>query len=379
MNGQRLRDVSSPESIAATLVALLAVVVIATSALAAKGEQTRPVQSASPTASRSAPPTMDPAIQNALATALVVNQSLAARAVALEAAIAVDAPLAPDIAAILRSVNGDLNAGNEAADQLLIADDTARLGADLGAFYDAVMARNNETLGTTIRNVDAYVAGARAIIDLLAQLPPLNDRIADALARRPDASVAPTPGPTSVTPSPAAPSPSQSAPPASPTATPPASPPPSGATPGLLPNGGFEDGLTGWRLLLSDGTQASLTLEPGAGPDGSAAARVDIGVGSQARAGISLTTSGLALSQGVTYVVEVSVRSSAVREIRARLTDSAGQNTVSRVFQVGTTWTVISFDTIQFVTDPSVELGLDLGRSEATVWFDNVIVRESPG
>jgi hypothetical protein len=47
--------------------------------------------------------------------------------------------------------------------------------------------------------------------------------------------------------------------------------------------------------------------------------------------------------------------------------------------QVGTTWTVISFDVTHLAADPNVRLSLDLGRSDATVWFDNIVIRESPG
>lgn len=319
---------------------------------------------------------MDPVIRNALATALIVNQSLARRGDALEAAIGADPPVAADIAAVLRLVNADVTAGNDAADRLLLSDETAELATDLGEFYDAILARNAETLGTTIRNVDAYVAGGEAVLALLAGLPALDDRIADALARRGPAG-SPTPAPASVppgTPAPTAPTPG------TPTPTPPpvTSPPPS-AAPSLLPNGGFEDGLEGWQLLVTDPGQATAEAEPGAGPDRSAAARVDIQAGSQARAGISLVAGGLSLSQGVAYRVEVGVRAATDREVRVRLTGSSGQPLASRVFPVGPSWTVIAFDVTQLVSDADVQLGLDLGRSDATVWFDNVIVAESPG
>jgi hypothetical protein len=122
-----------------------------------------------------------------------------------------------------------------------------------------------------------------------------------------------------------------------------------------------------------------MTREPGGGPDASAAARVDISIGSQARSGISLMTSPVALAKGATYVVELAVRSAEVREVRVRLIDGAGQTTAARVFPVGTAWSVISFEVTQLVADPAVWLGLDLGRSNATVWFDNVAIRESPG
>jgi hypothetical protein len=375
----RGRNLPSPEAIASILVALVAVVVVATSVLAGRGTvATTPSSSPGPTSNATPSPTMDPAIRNALATALAVNQSLAGRSEELAAAIAVKAPVAVDIADLLRLVNGDVNAGNDAADRLLLDDATADLGVDLDAFYGSVLTRNNETLGTTIRNTRAYVAGAQAVIDLLAGLPALNDRIVDALARRPEPSSVPpsTSPPPSLTPATPSPTPSVSPTPATPS---PVMPSASQSPTGLLTNGGFENGLVGWQLQLSDGARASLAHEPGAGPDGSAAARVDIATGSEARSGISLAGAALNLSQGVTYVVELSARSEAVREVRVRLTDGSGQTTAARIFTVGTGWSVLSFESLQLVTDPSAHLSLDLGRSDATVWFDHVVIRESPG
>jgi len=378
MSGRRFRDLGSPESIASALVGLLAVALIATQALAGMGGPSTPVPSSGPSVAPSALPTMDPEIRAALATALVVNQSLAGRALALKSAIAVEAPLAPEVAGHLRSVNTDLTAGKEAADRLVLGDDTAELGTDLGAFYDAVMARNAETLGNSIRNVEAYIAGARAVIELLAALPALNERITDALAGRSGPSVAPSPSPSAASASPGPTPPPPTLPPPTPTVPPPASPPPSGIPASLVFNPGFEDGVNGWQLQLTDGAQATLTHEPLAGPDGSAAARVDITIGSPARSGISLTSDDFALGQGVTYVVNLSVKSAAAREVTVRLIAAGGQITASRVLQVGTTWSAISFDVTHLAADPNVQLALDLGRSEATVWFDNIIVHESP-
>jgi hypothetical protein len=147
----------------------------------------------------------------------------------------------------------------------------------------------------------------------------------------------------------------------------------------MLANAGFEDGVNHWRLQLTDGAQATLVAEPKAGPDGSAAARVDISVGSPARAGISLMPDPIALRQGATYTIALAVKSAETREVRVSLTDSAGQTTNARIFTVGPAWMVISFDAKQLVADSAVQLGLDLGRSDATVWFDNVVVREAPG
>ena len=167
-------------------------------------------------------------------------------------------------------------------------------------------------------------------------------------------------------------------PPATPSFPPPSSQP-SGAPVSLVFNPGFEDGVNGWQLQLTDGAQATLTHEPLGGPDGSAAARVDITTGSPARSGIALISDVFALSRGETYVVDLWVKSTAAREVSVRLVAASGQVTASRVLQAGTTWTEISFDVTHLAADPNVQLSLDLGRSDATVWFDNIVVRTSPG
>jgi Carbohydrate binding domain len=378
MNTRRPGDLSSPESIASALVGLLAVGLIAAQALAGIGGPTTPVPSAGPSVVPSAAPTMDPEIRRALATALLVNQSLASRGAALESALSVEPPVALDIADHLRSVNADLTAGKQAADRLRLGDETADLGADLATFYDGLMARTTETLGNSIRNTDAYVEGARAIIDMLAPLPALNDRIADALVGRsgatpsPSQSAVPTPSPT----------PPPTPPPATPSVPPQSSPPsaqPSGAPASLVFNPGFEDGVNGWQLQLTDGAQANLAHEPTGGPDGSGAARVDITIGSPARSGISLLSRPFTLGQGQTYSVDLSVKAAQARDVSVRLIAANGQITASRVLQVGTTWSAISFNVTHLAAEPNVHVALDLGRSSATVWFDNIVIAESPG
>jgi hypothetical protein len=374
MNLRRPGDFSSPESIASALVGLLAVGLIAAQALPGFGPTT-PVPSPGPSAASSAAPTMDPEIRRALATALLVNQSLASRGAALESALAVVPPLAADIAEHLRSVNADLTAGKEAADRLRLSDATADLGADLAAFYDGLLVQTTATLGNSFRNTDAYVEGARALIDMLAPLPGLNERITDALAGRSGAT--PSPNQSAAPTLPASPPPTL--PPATPSVPPPSSPPSPGAPVSLVFNPGFEDGLNGWQLQLTDGAQATLALEPLGGPGGSAAARVDITVGSPARSGIALMSEVFALSRGESYVVDLWVKSTAAREVSVRLVATGGQVTASRVLQAGTTWTEISFDVTHLAADPNVQLSLDLGRSDATVWFDNIVVRKSSG
>jgi hypothetical protein len=381
-----LTRLGSPESIASILVGLVAVAVMASQVVAGPGAIQRPPIAPDATASTLPVTTIPPLIRSSLATILVVNERLATRADELAQTAAVNRPVAEDIAAGLRGINTEMAVANEAADRLLTTEETAALGVDLVAFYDAVAARNAETLGTSIRNARAYVDGAKQVVEILGGLAALNERVQAALDDPVvAASASPTASPTiprSPTPSPSptlSPSPTATPPP---TAAPPTVPPagsPGAADGGLIANGGFESGLDGWQLIVVSPGRATLTGEPGAGVRQSAAARVDIAAGSDARTGIALTTTGIGLQQGAAYTVSLAVRAAEAREIRVRLAGGGDLTYVARVFTVGTSWTVLTFDVSQLVTDPAARLSIDLGRSAATVWFDDVTVRELGG
>jgi hypothetical protein len=387
----RLSAIVSPEAIASILVAVIAVAIMANQVSAGPattpGSETSPVPSSS--ASESAQPTFPPLIRSSLSTLLVVNQRLAEHADTLAKTIAVRAPAADDIAAILRSINTELEIGNQAANWLLTMPDTVALGQALGAFYDSVTARNADTLGNSLGNVSAYVQGAKGVIKILVGLGPLNERIQAALegaTRTPSPSIEPaSPSPSTA---PSATPPPTVRPSASPPIGPPASPstgpsaPASSGGPfdeGLVQNGGFEDGLTGWQLLVTQPASATATIDPTAGVGGTAAVRVDIATASDTRTGVSLVNGPIGLGQGAHYTISVAVRAAETREIRIRVTGTGDVTYAPRVFIIGPTWTVVSFDLSQIVDDPGGGLALDLGRSAATVWFDNVSLKESPG
>jgi hypothetical protein len=112
---------------------------------------------------------------------------------------------------------------------------------------------------------------------------------------------------------------------------------------------------------------------------GTAAARIDIATASDSRTGVSFATGPIALRQGAHYTISVAVRASETREIRIRVTGTGDVTYAPRVFTVWPAWTTVSFDLSQIVDDPGGGLALDLGRSGATVWFDNVSLLESPG
>jgi carbohydrate binding protein with CBM4/9 domain len=371
----------SPESIASILVGVLAVVVMAAQVVASPA--TTPTGSPSPEPTSSALPAagFPPLIGSSLATVLVVNERLADRARALGQAIAAKKPVGDDIATILRGINTEMAVGNEAANLLKTFPPTLSLGEALAALYAKVAAQNAETLGTSINNVAAYVDGGRKVIRLLAGLEAVNERVRQTLAGPPSQ---PPPSVRPASPSPASPPslPATAPPSAPPTVAPSASPSAGSGVPlgpSLIVNGDFEQGLTGWRLLVTQPASAKLTIEPKAGLGTTAAARIDIAVGSDARAGVSLAGDGIHLRQGAAYTVTAAVRAAQPREVRIRLAGAGDLTYSTRIFTVGTTWTVVSFELTQLVDDPAAVLTLDLGRSAATVWFDNVSLRESPG
>jgi hypothetical protein len=384
----RLSVVTSPESIASILVAVLAVALVASQVGVSASALPRGSASPGPTSSTSsasgAPEaTFPPLIRSALESLLIVNARLGDDATALREAIAVRPPVAEDIAAILRRINTDMTVGYEAANRLLTQPETDELGLALIGFYDRVSGQIADTLGTSIRNVTAYVEGATKVIAILADLGPLNNRVRAAIEA---ATNAPSPSVPAASPSPSSPP----SPPPSPTPSPSASPiggpsptPPAGSggpfDGGLVGNGGFEEDLSGWRLLVTLPAAATVALEPGGGIGGTTAARIDIATGSDARSGISFVTGGIPLRQGASYTVSVAVRAAAAREIRVQVAGADGLTYAPRVFTVGPTWTVVTFNLTQVVDDPAAELRLDLGRSAETVWFDNVGLSESPG
>jgi hypothetical protein len=391
MRTWRQSSIASPESMASILAGIVAVVLISTQVIASPAGS--PSGSASPGPMSSAAPTatFPPLIRSSLAAILIVNDRLATRADELSQAIAVADPVAEDIAAILRGINTEMAVGNEAANRLLALRETAELGDALLAFYASVAAANAVTLGTSIRNLGAYVDGARRVIEILEGVGALNVRVQavlDQAVSSPQPSPSPvrptpSPTPTPTPPPPPPPTPPPTAPPtAPPTVPPPATPPAGSPAPsdgGLIRNGNFEDELTSWRLLVTAPASASATLEPNGGIGGTAAARIDIAAGSEARTGISFVNGGIAVRQGASYTVSAAVRAAETREIRIRVIGAGDLTYAARIFTVTQNWTVVTFNLSQLSTDPAAELTLDLGRSGATVWFDDVTMRESPG
>jgi len=252
-------------------------------------------------------------------------------------------------------------------------------GGQMAALYRQMVDSASKTLDASVNNnPEAYRRGALALAGMIAKLPPLQREL-EKLA------VPPTPAPSSAPPSPTpTPIPTKTpAPTATPTPT--GTPAPSGnpteslpiATgPEQLTNGGFEDGVDQpWQLFLGPGAAATLAGDPAEAGAGASSARIDITSGSLAYAGISLRQAGLSLEPGQQYALTVSMRSTAIRDVRVRIASSASAQYFGRIVSATPQWSSQTFVFTAGVGDPNAVLELDLGRAEATTWFDGVSFR----
>jgi hypothetical protein len=154
------------------------------------------------------------------------------------------------------------------------------------------------------------------------------------------------------------------------------SPPPGSIEPGgLLANGDFEAGPSPWVLRTTPPAAASLAIDPSNPNTGTAAARVDITSGTEARSGISLVQTGLPVQAGFTYRIQLSLRASVARDVRIQLASATGEIYAARVFAATTAWAPVAFDVTVLVDDPAAVFGVDLGRSTASVWLDTMVIR----
>ena len=369
-----LRRFAAPESVGALLaVVVLAILAIGAAPLSIGGATPSAspdvaAPSASAVASSSS---LSATTRSALLTALAVDQRLAGHLASLEAAIDGDVDSGAGIAAILRTMNQDLAVGVQAAAVIARDPMTANLGGDLSAFYAEVAGRTDATLDLSIREGAAYRAGAIDLVELLGALPEFDDRIADAVGGRvipsdgvpsPSASTQPSPIPPSVAPS-RSPAPSAGASGLS-------SGPPAG--PSLVVNGTFDTDLAGWDLDVESGADADARHEPAAGPDGSGAARIDISVGTEARAGIAFVSPAFDLERGRRYRVSAMLRSAAPREVRLRITTIDGRTTTARSVATDTTWSATTFEVTELAAGSGSRFALDLGRGQGPVWLDDV-------
>ena len=380
----------APEIVGAAL-AVVVLAVVGTSILAGAGRPAITTPSASPVASQpvvaepSVAPPVDPGVVALLGS---LNQQIAASGQALQKEVDRATLRTADVRSLIQQLNSKIALGAE-----LVAKLGGFLGPDepggrLAALYDAMGATASDTLGASLQNAAAYRAGAGALIKQINQIPALQKAIEDLVLVPPSPTPAPTPSPAppSASPPPATPTPPRATP--SPTGTEPSG---SGGSPSPSPsvvlgdeqltNADFEEGVgPPWTLLVAAGSTATVSPDTAAPASGKTAARLDITTGSPAYGGISLQQAGLHIEAGGAYVISLSTRAAAVREVRVRITSSTGDSYLTRVLTTGVAWTKSSIPFTAPVTDPEAVLAIDFGRWDQTTWVDAVSFRRSvPG
>ena len=340
----------------------------------ASGAPSQAVATAVPTPT----PLVDPAVVRLLRS---LNDRLEANGQALQAELDRSRFRADAVQAIVRQVNGFAPNGSEAVKALGGALGKDEAGGKLGALYLAMADSASKTLNASVNNnPEAYRVGAVRLVALIVQLPKLQAEL-DALAEprtAPPSSPPPTPTPTPVptkSPAPTAtPAPSPTGSPAS--SSSPTETLPVATGPEQVTNGGFEEGVgQPWQLFLGPGAGATLAVDPAGAGAGTSSARVDISTGSAAYAGISLRQAGLSLEAGQQYALTVSMRSTAVRDVRVRIASSTGAQYFGRIVSATPQWASQTFVFTAGVGDPNAVLELDLGRDESTTWFDGISFR----
>jgi hypothetical protein len=362
MNG-RGRFAVGPEGVAA----VMSLATIAVVAVVLFGGRPGAPGSAEPTpiASASSSPAPTVTVDRAgLTAALQVDARLLADGTALSAELAAARFEAGNVAAILRSTNAEIVAAAGIADRIAQSPVTHALGLDLAAAWKDLHGFLSDALGNSIQNAAAYRSAARGAIVRLGKLAAIDSRLRSALV----ADVQPTPTPAgsgpagSGSPGPSGAIPSPSGPTASASVSPAA---------GLV-NPGFEAGVGApWELVLSAPASATLTGDSSMHHLGARAARVDITIPGEERAGISLRQGGLSIAAGSQYQATVWVLSSAAREVRLRIASGAGDTYATRLCTAGPTWSDCSVEATVFATDPAAYLEIDLGRFAETTWIDD--------
>ena len=272
-----------------------------------------------------------------------------------------------DAALALRRVNAILRYGLETARRLSDYPDGRELGGRLELLYSEARTSAADALGAPLANAEVYRVAAERIVDSLAGLIPLDEALAALAERGVSSSQLPSPSlPGSaapvVSPSPAA----SSGPPASPRLQP--TPQPGEQ----LRNGGFETGLSPWRLVLGGpGDRATADADAALGTDGQASLRIDVQATSGGRGSVILTQDGLELQAGGRYTARLTVRSSPARDVRVRVLGPRGEVFAARVVRIDDAAEDVVVSWTGVVDATAASLQLDVGTESGSVWIDD--------
>ena len=401
--GGGLAAAIAPEGVAALLAIVVVVVLLATRLTGSSGAIATATPSPSPTLSPTATPTPGVDTQ-AIGLLLLVDKQLLVQKGAIEAQTSAKQVDPTALLSSFQTILSELsNTGDRAARALAESQGGTDAGQAVQRVYGSLRAEIALALtyarnDLSAKNLANWRLSAVAVGKTLESIPALDVRFRALLAAgaspsassepsavvRPSASAsvpasasAPSTTPTSVTPPPATSVPTPSVGPSGSIAASPS------LGPNLLVDGSFETGVgPPWQLVLSDLTaNASVTSDPVNPHSPTSAARIDIASSSNRQLGIAWQQAGFPVEAGAFYHVSIALHSSDLRDVRIRIADAAsGQILESRLVAIGAPWTVESFDFSSFVGSGAAVFAVDVGRSDRSVWIDDVsLARIPPG
>jgi len=156
-----------------------------------------------------------------------------------------------------------------------------------------------------------------------------------------------------------------------------------GTAPNLLMNGGFESGLSGWQLNVSNDGQGKATATPDSSivADGSASAHIDIISPATVNWHIGLEQDNIALTAGKNYQVQFWARADTPRTITVFSQGGAPNFTnygLSAQIAIGTSWSLYSASFTAAATANDGRLEFWVGDVAGNVWLDDVALSAAP-
>jgi hypothetical protein len=147
----------------------------------------------------------------------------------------------------------------------------------------------------------------------------------------------------------------------------------------MMRNGGFESGMNDWSVYPIGSASVSSHVEQGAGPDGSAALRVEV-TSDGTNWHVQCIQNGHAIESAKSYEVSFYAKASSPGEITIdvmRGVDPWSNYGLSKTVQLTTAWMKFSGFFRAGETDPAtVRPTFELGASNNTVWIDKVEFRQ---
>jgi len=325
---------------------------------------------ASPSPSAVHPPTSDP-FRAGIQGILEIDGRLTQTGQDLNKAIARTPFRGSEAAILLRRIQSTLLTAVQRVMALAVDPATREIGAQLEILYASANTTVDKASDLALGNDREYRQAAGEIVDLFRDLPAIDKRLAEVLARGATESAPPSPSPSAiVTASPSSsPSPVVSA---SPTASPnPAE---------LLRDPGFESGLQVWTRRATGGA-ALPTTSPAAplGAQGTQSLRVDVPA-TTSIAGASIGQEPVALKAGSRYLLTIAIRADTARSVQLRVVGPAEETYGITLVNVGPTATVARLEFISSLGQPMAAFWIDLGGPKpGTVWLDDAsLTAETP-